>query len=75
MQLPKKAAAWLEGECEVGVDDLQILRYVWWSTPADREAVIALLIEHPALMTRPIFVAGDRAIVGRPSERVLELLG
>ena len=38
------------------------------------EAVIDLLLEHPKLMQRPIFMVGERAVIGRPSERVLELL-
>ncbi len=38
------------------------------------EAVIELLLEHPELMQRPILVAGDRTLICRPSERVLELL-
>ena len=38
------------------------------------DAVIDLLLEHPKLMQRPIFMVGDRAVIGRPSERVLELL-
>ncbi len=38
------------------------------------DAVVDLLVEHPELMQRPIFVAGDRACIGRPSEKVLELL-
>ena len=32
------------------------------------------MARHPVLMERPIAVAGERAIVGRPPERVLELL-
>jgi arsenate reductase len=36
--------------------------------------VIDLLLEHPRLMQRPILVRGDRAVIGRPSEKVLELL-
>jgi arsenate reductase len=39
-----------------------------------REQVVELLLEHPKLMQRPIFEAGDRAVIGRPSENVLELL-
>jgi arsenate reductase (glutaredoxin) len=41
--------------------------------PDDHEA-IALMAEHPALMQRPVVVRGDRAVLGRPVERVLELL-
>lgn len=41
---------------------------------ATREDVIALLLEHPALMSRPIALRDGRAVVGRPPERVLELL-
>lgn len=39
-----------------------------------RDAVIGLLLEHPGLMQRPLIMRGDRAVIGRPSEKVLELL-
>jgi arsenate reductase len=39
-----------------------------------REQVIDLLLEHPVLMQRPVVVLGDRALIARPSEKVLELL-
>jgi arsenate reductase len=39
-----------------------------------REAVIDLLVQRPALLQRPVVVRGGRAIVGRPKERIRELL-
>ena len=39
-----------------------------------REGVVALLLEHPELMERPVVFVGDRAVIARPSEKVLELL-
>ncbi|MBC8404878.1 MAG: arsenate reductase (glutaredoxin) [Planctomycetes bacterium] len=33
-----------------------------------------LISENPALLERPIVVSGDRAVVGRPPENVLDLL-
>ena len=38
------------------------------------DALIAHMAEHPKLMQRPIAVRGDRALLARPVERVLELL-
>ena len=38
------------------------------------EAVAALLVQHPRLMQRPVLVKGDRAIIGRPKDRVAPFL-
>jgi len=38
------------------------------------DAVIELLLEHPELMQRPVIFRGERAVIARPSEKVLELL-
>ncbi len=36
--------------------------------------VVAVLAAHPALMQRPVLIRGDRAIIGRPRERMLAFL-
>jgi arsenate reductase len=36
--------------------------------------LIAAMALHPTLLQRPIGVAGDRAVIGRPPERLLELV-
>ncbi|HEX6417056.1 MAG TPA: ArsC/Spx/MgsR family protein [Acidimicrobiales bacterium] len=42
-----------------------------YTTP---DAVADLLVEHPRLMQRPVLVRGDRAIIGRPKDRVAPFL-
>ena len=39
------------------------------------DALIALMADNPRLLQRPIGVRGDRAVVGRPVEDLLSLLG
>ena len=36
--------------------------------------LIALMVEHPDLLQRPIVERGDRAVLGRPTENVKQLL-
>jgi arsenate reductase (glutaredoxin) len=44
-------------------------------TPEADDEWYAALTQHPILMQRPIVVKGNKAIIGRPPENVLALLG
>ena len=41
---------------------------------ADREQLLDALAAHPELIERPVVIRGDRAVVARPPELLLELL-
>lgn len=47
---------------ELGLDD------------AGPDRLLEAITTHPILLERPIFVVGDRAVIARPPERLLELL-
>jgi arsenate reductase len=40
----------------------------------DEDAIVAAMVERPELLQRPVVVNGDRAVLARPIERVLEVL-
>lgn len=40
----------------------------------DEEKVLRAIVEHPILLARPVVVHGDRAVIARPPEKLLELL-
>jgi arsenate reductase len=41
---------------------------------ADRDALLDAMVANPILVERPIVIVGDRAVVARPPEKLLELL-
>lgn len=41
---------------------------------AGRDELLDAIVRHPILLERPIVVVGDRAVIARPPELVLELV-
>ena len=65
----------------LGIDDPRLMmrtgEAVYAELGLDQQGPTELLdaiVDHPILLERPIFVHDGRAVIGRPAERVLELL-
>lgn len=82
LETPPSAAELEELLSKLGLSARQLLRTgeeeyktLNLANPALGEAqLIEAMATHPRLIERPILVAGDRAVIGRPPEKVLELL-
>ena len=82
LETPPDAATLKQLLAQLGIGARQLLRSgedeyksLQLDNPAlDDDVLIAAMAAHPKLIERPILIAGDRAVVGRPPEKVLELL-
>ena len=64
-----------------GIKPIELVRKnedIYKSTFKDKKLTdadwIKAMVEHPVLIERPIVVNGNKAVVGRPLEKVLEIL-
>lgn len=55
-----------------GEEEYQTLNLA--DTSLSEAQLLAAMAAHPKLIERPILIAGDRAVIGRPTEKLLELL-
>lgn len=82
LETPPTAAELEQLLQKLGIAPRQLLRHgeedykaLQLDNPALSDAeLIAAMAAHPKLIERPILVAGDVAVIGRPPEKVLELL-
>jgi arsenate reductase (glutaredoxin) len=51
----------------------EILREKEYDSENDEE-VIAAILKHPYILQRPIVIIGNKAVIGRPPEKILEIL-
>lgn len=65
----------------LGIDDPRLMMRTGESVygelgldSAGPDRLLEAISQHPILLERPILVIGDRAVIARPAERVLELL-
>ncbi len=66
---------------KLGISPEELIRkkeQIWKDEWADKELThdeyILAMIEEPRLMERPILVNGDKAAIGRPTEKLLEIV-
>lgn len=66
---------------KLGIDDPREMMRTGEQAYADLELgeasgdrLLEAITHHPILLERPIFVVGDKAVIARPPERLLELL-
>ena len=64
MKMPAKALIRKKEAAEAGIDPARL----------SEEQLIAAMVNHPIIVERPIVVSGNKAALGRPPEKVLEVL-
>lgn len=82
LEVPPTAAQLRDLLAKLGIPARQLLRtgedeyreLNLADTALSEAQLIDAMAAHPRLIERPILIAGDRAVIGRPPENVLDLL-
>ena len=82
LETPPSAAELKELLGKLGISARQLLRTgeeeyqtLGLAAPAlSEDQLIEAMVAHPRLIERPILISGDKAVIGRPPEKVLEIL-
>lgn len=82
LETPPTAADILKLKNALGISSLQqmmrkgesVYKEMGLKNVKDKEALIIALVQNPILLERPIVVNGSKARIGRPPEKVLEIL-
>jgi arsenate reductase (glutaredoxin) len=81
LDTPPDAATLREILGKLEDEPAELVRHDGWDelgvTAADvstEDGVVDVLVAHPSLLQRPLLVTPDTAIIGRPTERVRDLL-
>ena len=64
LKMPGKALLRKKEASEAGIDPAKL----------SEDQLIAAMVKHPIIVERPIVVSGNKAALGRPPEKVLEVL-
>lgn len=66
---------------QLGIQPIELVRQkeeIWVSNFKGKklsdEEIIKIMIENPILIERPIVINGNKAAIGRPPEKILEIL-
>jgi len=65
----------------LGIEPIDLVRKnetIWKSNYKNKvltnDAIINAMLEHPKLIERPIVISGNKALIGRPPELILDLI-
>ena len=70
-QILSKLAVQPEALMRKGEDEFKLY---FMGKNLSRAEAIRLMVKHPKIIERPIVINGSKAIIGRPPERVLDIL-